>query len=922
MEPIADMNLLTFLESYKPGRDDTSLRRYFGCLANAVGYLHMQRIRHRDLKPENILIKDLKVYIADFGTALDWSHKLKDTTIDVGVPATARYMAPEVAHRMPRKSSSDMWSLGVVYLEMVTVLRGRSLSALRQFLDKNGTRHPYVFGNAPATTQWFEELRLNGVGPESDNEPLTWIKDLTQPDPLRRPQPWALTEQIKNSSSSTSFIGICCANDETSPDYPSPPATAHSGEDAEEVTLEEQVAAFEPSLRPFGSLIPRSSQDNVERWLGTAGVPMPGAFLDDQYFSEDPYEIVEDPTMEKTPYAEYVSGDSEEYNIAETSAGYEITEDDSDDDDERAGQIGYEITEDSSGSEPTVRPLSLSSRVGSTRFTEPATLGEQSVNETPLYGEDTSPDSRLQKAISEYLRSVPEPSDPPLAMIRPAVDSEYSTARRGDHSLTAAKLSAPVGGSTWKSIPSERDTQPTASIAFATDTALTESSTVGLRDHEPLTKQPLRPRVARVQKRTAERAVPPCTSFVLPNMGGLTSGNLALLQADTSRTAPAAPRGGKPQRSNIATVSLAKMMAAEDYMQEVWEAASTRATSVLSAKTRQALSRLGPGVVWQDRNLHYVELYAKEGKAAAVRELLLAGCNPGTTKKPNYRPLTNAVRAGTLRHNKVVQVLLDHGADVNAVHPATGKTSLHFAIENSYFPGYTNLIRNLLEHAANPNALDRNKDTPLLQILYGGYEPLEKHKRDALACLLQPHLDTDVNVMPPGTLNMPIHLAVRRRDALAVGMLIHKGSRVNEPNGAGTTPLRIAASSCKGKIADDDFELLRYLLESGANVNETSGEDGSTALHLAALQGCMQAVRLLLSHNADPKIKDKQGRTPLEAATANKSKMGNETFAVIEKRLKRLPAELVPIQEANGFLDEPPPSMPKSHEVLPQGFPS
>ncbi|KAL8928824.1 MAG: hypothetical protein Q9208_001602 [Pyrenodesmia sp. 3 TL-2023] len=1035
MEPIADMNLLTFLELYKPGRDDTSLRRYFGCLASAVGYLHMQRIRHRDLKPENILIKDLKVYIADFGTALDWSHKLKDTTMDVCVPATTRYMAPEVANRMPRKSSSDMWSLGVIYLEMVTVLRGRSLSALRQFLDKNGTRQPYVFANPPATTQWFEELRLNGVGPESDNEPLTWIKDLTQPDPLRRPQPWALTEQIKNSSTSTSFIGICCANDETSPDYPSPPATAHSGEDAEEVTLEEQVAAFEPSFRPFGSLIPRSSQDTVERWLGTAGVSMPGAFLDEQYF-EDPHEIVENTNMEKSPYAENGSGDLEEDEIAETSTGYEITEDDSDDDDEGMGQSGYEITEDSSASELTIRPLSPSSLAGSTMSAEPATSGEQSVNEIQLHGEDPFLDSRLQKAISEYLMSVPELSDPPLAIntpaasfpelsdpplatTTPAVNSNHLAARPGDHSPTATNLRAHIGGSnsksirsqrdtqhpastptatdapltgssavgsrdhkplitrplapkvawadkqttgrvgrsTWESIPSQRDTQPTASTPLATNTPVTPSpsqlttqppqqrvepsvasavtarvdrkkerqrssphppppgsptrptagespimppvqrtngsslhfgsSTAGLEEHELLVKQPPTPRVARAEEPTTGRAVVTSTSSVLHNEGGLTSENLALHQAGTSRTPSTAPRGGKPKRSNAAALPPAKMMAAEDYMQQVWEAASTKATSVLSARTRQALSSLGPGVVWQDRDLHYVEQYTKLGKAAAVRELLLAGCNPGTTKKPNYRPLINAVRAGTLRHNKVVQVLLDHGANVNAVHPATGKTPLHFAIENSYFPGYTNLIRNLLEHAANPNARDRNKDTPLLQILYGGYKPLEKHKRDALACLLQPHLDTDVNVMPPGTLNMPIHLAVRRRDALAVGMLIKKGSKVNKPNGAGTTPLRMAASSCKGKIGNNDFELLRYLLESGANVNKTSGEDGSSALHLAAIQGCMQAVRLLLSHKADPKVKDKQGRTPLEAAIANKSKMSDETFAVIEKRLKR-----------------------------------
>ncbi|KAL8907453.1 MAG: hypothetical protein Q9207_001423 [Kuettlingeria erythrocarpa] len=1043
MEPIADMNLLTFLEYYKPGQDDTSLRRYFGCLANAVGYLHTQRIRHRDLKPENILIKDLKVYIADFGTALDWSHKLKDTTADVSVPATAHYMAPEVANRMPRKSASDMWSLGVVYLEMVTVLRGRSVSALRKFLEKNGTRHPHVYGNLPATTQWFEELRLQGVGPESDNEPLTWIKDLTQPNPLRRPQPWALTDQIKTSSCSTSFIGICCASDETSPDYPSPPATAYSEEDAEEITLQEQLAAFEPNPRPFGSSIPRSSQHTVEKWLGTVGQSVPGAFPEGQYL-EVPYEIVEDPTMETIVHAENVSVDLEVDYLPETTTGYEIAEDDSDDADEGARQGGYEITEDSSGSERTIRPLRPSEIVRSTLSTEPGTSWVESVNGFHLYGDDRSQGSMLQEAISEHLESILELPDSPLAAYTPATSPDQSTARRGDPSPTAAKFRAPTGGSSRKSTPGQKETQLAVNTPSTTDTAPITSSAIESRDHEPvitqppapkvvqrkkrttrqegpaattddepLTAQPVAPKVARKKKRTdgqevaeattgfilpdavltgslavvlkdhepliaqplapklAEvdeqssgrrghsltsanllahiegptlksipsqknpqptadtpfatntalpgtsavssktqkpqakqpralkvawadeqtngRGVPTATSSVMPQRG-LTSEYLVQLEADTSGAASTALEVRPSQRPKVADVSLTKMMAAEDYMQQVWEAASTKATSVLSASTRKALSNLGPGVVWQDRNLHYVERYAKDGKAAAVRELLRAGCSPGTTKKPNYRPLTNAVRAGTLRHNKVVQVLLDHGADVNAVHPATGKTSLHFAIENSYFPGYTNLIRNLLEHAVNPNALDRSKDTPLLQILYGGYEPLEKHKRDALACLLQPHLDTDVNVMPPGTLNMPVHLAVRRRDALAVGMLIKKGSRVNDPNGAGATPLRMAASNCKGKIGDSDFELLRYLLENGANVNETGGEDGNTALHLAAVQGCMQAVRLLLSHEADVRVRDKKGKTPLEAVTANKSKMSDKTFGVIETRLKRMSA--------------------------------
>ncbi|KAL8708465.1 MAG: hypothetical protein Q9220_006622 [cf. Caloplaca sp. 1 TL-2023] len=305
-------------------------------------------------------------------------------------------------------------------------------------------------------------------------------------------------------------------------------------------------------------------------------------------------------------------------------------------------------------------------------------------------------------------------------------------------------------------------------------------------------------------------------------------------------------------------------MTPEHYMQEVWEAASTIQTSVLSERTKREFGRVGPMIIWQDQTLRLVEHCAKQGKAAAVRELLIAGYNPGTRKKPNYRPLINAVRAATPRHNKVVNILLDYGADVNAVHPATGKTALHFAIENPYYKGYTNLIRNLLEHAADPNVLDKNGDSPLLQILYGGYDRLEKHKRDALACLLQGHLDTDVNVMPPGTLNMPIHLAVRRRDATAVAMLIHKGSRVNDANGVGLTPLGMAARSWEAGVSEEDLKLLEVLLEGGAYINVRSGADQCTALHLAELYGCLEVVTLLKSKGAVPIIRNGNGRTPAD----------------------------------------------------------
>lgn len=35
------------------------IKRTFGCLANAVAYLHENDIRHKDLNPRNILLEDL-----------------------------------------------------------------------------------------------------------------------------------------------------------------------------------------------------------------------------------------------------------------------------------------------------------------------------------------------------------------------------------------------------------------------------------------------------------------------------------------------------------------------------------------------------------------------------------------------------------------------------------------------------------------------------------------------------------------------------------------------------------------------------------------------------------------------------------------------------------------------------------------------
>jgi serine/threonine protein kinase/Flp pilus assembly protein TadD len=88
-------------------------------IANGLKTAHDMNIIHRDIKTENIMInKDGRLKIMDFGLA-----KLKDhagiTKAGTSL-GTLSYMAPEQAHGMPADNRSDIWSLGVVFYEILT----------------------------------------------------------------------------------------------------------------------------------------------------------------------------------------------------------------------------------------------------------------------------------------------------------------------------------------------------------------------------------------------------------------------------------------------------------------------------------------------------------------------------------------------------------------------------------------------------------------------------------------------------------------------------------------------------------------------------------------------------------------------------------------------------------------------------------
>jgi TolB-like protein/Tfp pilus assembly protein PilF len=88
-------------------------------IAQGLQKAHEKGIVHRDIKPANILItNDGVAKILDFGLAkLVGQERLTKTGSTVG---TAAYMSPEQARGEEVDHRTDIWSLGVVFYEMIT----------------------------------------------------------------------------------------------------------------------------------------------------------------------------------------------------------------------------------------------------------------------------------------------------------------------------------------------------------------------------------------------------------------------------------------------------------------------------------------------------------------------------------------------------------------------------------------------------------------------------------------------------------------------------------------------------------------------------------------------------------------------------------------------------------------------------------
>jgi serine/threonine protein kinase len=103
-------------------------RRIVEQIVAALAAAHREGIVHRDLKPANIMVDGRDhVTVMDFGLARDdrWVHS--GAPGQVGTPA---YWAPEQARGEVATTASDVYALGLVMLETLSIARDKAPSSL------------------------------------------------------------------------------------------------------------------------------------------------------------------------------------------------------------------------------------------------------------------------------------------------------------------------------------------------------------------------------------------------------------------------------------------------------------------------------------------------------------------------------------------------------------------------------------------------------------------------------------------------------------------------------------------------------------------------------------------------------------------------------------------------------------------------
>ena len=276
---------------------------------------------------------------------------------------------------------------------------------------------------------------------------------------------------------------------------------------------------------------------------------------------------------------------------------------------------------------------------------------------------------------------------------------------------------------------------------------------------------------------------------------------------------------------------------------------------------------------------------AASGDIRRLRTLLDRGANINGRDDRDYRwgmtPLMCAAEEGHLRDKK----LLRRGAKVNlkdrrCFGEGGGYTALHYAISSEH----VSIVDILIEAGADVNAVTQDgTGTPLMQAV-------SKKSKPIVDLLLK--AGADPNVVEKVVGQTALRIAAQRGDDTLIRILIKNGAKVDITDEDDTPLIRA--------LWQKHFSSAELLLKDGADPN-FPGHDGFTPLMWAVMSGYDGIVRKLIAAGADLNVRNDNGHTALDIALRE----GNREVAAILEQAGARTSDHLPAAGAKKKLRTP-----------------
>lgn len=198
--PYAQHNLAEFLDSDCIGfTQSEQMLTWIKELASGLAFIHQQKLEHKNIRPQKILVDvpNSRIFFTVFGVYQPMRKSHSQLFAPYSNDPCYVYAAPEVVEgRDVDAKRSDTFSLGAIFLEMITYAKGRTLEDMRQFLSSRS--HDESFhANLSQVKRYIDDLSAPQVAMRKPERWKTFFADsgnilqttrgMLNPDPMKRP---------------------------------------------------------------------------------------------------------------------------------------------------------------------------------------------------------------------------------------------------------------------------------------------------------------------------------------------------------------------------------------------------------------------------------------------------------------------------------------------------------------------------------------------------------------------------------------------------------------------------------------------------------------------------------------------------------------------------------------------------------------